>query len=182
MNLTEIVKSIVPFKKEKYLPIINRNGRVLGKIAFGRCRALRDSAPFTIPVVRIIMLNGSRFLLNERHIDVLNSSGKTDTPFERYVLFREEIDSAAQRTLHETGMDADTPVRFLCHYHYHTQEANRLVYLYLCNIRNKKTFEKITHKSGSWWPVRKICENLHSGLFPEYFEKEFELIRTVQTK
>jgi len=136
MNLTGIVKSIAPFKKETYLPIINRRGKVFGRLDYEQCLAMRNCAPFTLPVVRIIVLNGSRFLLKERPADVLNSAGKIDTPFERYVLFREEIDDAARRTLHEQGADKTLSIRFLFHYLHRTKDSNRLVYLYLYQIRN----------------------------------------------
>jgi hypothetical protein len=167
---------------ERWLPVVNRFGRVNGKVAMSQYLNL-ENAPYTVPVVRIIFLYQGRFLLKEQTVAAPTKQQKTiDTPFERFIFFKEDVENAARATLAEHGESRDLQIRFLFRYYHRNKDTNRLIFLYIYNIRNEKMLEHARPQTGKWWTGRKVFENLHRGLFPDYFEKEFEFLRSTVLK
>jgi len=156
-------------KTENWLPIVNEAGGVQGKIAASVSKEIGNK--YLHPIVRIALIyKGKLYLQNRKDEEFL------DYPFESDIEFKETLDSAVDRAFTESGESKDLPSHFIFRYVMKNEKVNRLVYLYNCLIKDEKTAQSLQLKSGKWWFVRQIEENLNTGIFSEYFEKEYELL------
>jgi hypothetical protein len=193
MNLIGIIKSLIviiavcfalwlsykffiiqKFKKEIWLPVVNKSGKVSGKIAYSLSKVSKNA--FRHPVVRIALIHKGKIFLKRRPFSAINDVHKIDYPFERYLRFNESLDEAVKKTLLEQGAKEELPYRYLFKYRYSTEKTNRLVYFYICNIRDENLLNKIDLSHGHWWTSDGIKENLYEGFFSEFFENEFEFL------
>lgn len=161
---------------EEWLPIVDESGGVHGRIALSVSRTSGDK--HLHPVIRIALINKGHLYLKERSGFPFSESNRIDYPVERYLRFKESLDEGVKETFIENGGTADLPSRFIFRYVYKSIEANRLIYLYACNILDDTVLEKLNLQDGKWWTGRQINENLHTGIFSPCFEKEYELLNT----
>lgn len=164
---TSLAKGI--FKNEKWLPIVTESGAVKGKVAESVSKEMGNI--YLHPVVRIALVHKGKLYLKNNE-----DNGGLDYPFESNILFGETLENAVERTFTETGENKDLPSRFLFRYVIRNEKESRLVYLYICPIREDSDFRKLQLKSGKWWTSHQIQENLGTGIFSEYFEKEYEVL------
>ena len=157
------------FRNENWLPIVNESGGVRGRIAESVSKEMGNK--HLHPIVRIALIyKGRLYLQNRTDEEVL------DYPFESDIVFGETLDSAVDRSFTKKGENKDLPSHFIFRYVMKNKKVNRLVYLYNCLIKDEKIAQSLRLKSGKWWTVRQIEENLNAGVFSEYFEKEYELL------
>jgi hypothetical protein len=158
-------------RKEKFLPVVDELGTVHGKIAY----SLSKDNKYMHPVIRIILVYKGRLFLKEQQSDELNTQC-IDYPFERYMRYGETLEEAALETLKEGGADKSLPHHYIFHHVHRDESTNRLIYLYICNIQDENLLQKLNLSNGKWWMSKQIIDNLHTGLFSNSFEKEFEFV------
>jgi hypothetical protein len=158
-------------RKEKFLPVVDESGTVHGKIAY----SLSKDNKYMHPVIRIILVYKGRLFLKERNSDIIDSQC-IDYPFERYMRYGETLEEAALETLKEGGADKSLPHHYIFRHIHRDESANRLIYLYISNIQDEESLQKIDLSNGKWWMSKQIIDNLHTGLFSDHFEKEFEFV------
>ena len=157
------------FKSENWLPIVTETGAVRGKIAESVSNEMGNT--YLHPIVRIALIYKGKLYLKNR-----NDGEGLDYPFESKIAFEETLESAVDRAFSENGGDKDLPSHFIFRYIMKNDKVNRLVYLYTCTIRDEETAQKLQLHSGKWWTSRQIEENRNTGIFSEYFEKEYDLL------
>jgi hypothetical protein len=149
---------------------------VYGKIAYSQSRQMKNQ--YLHPIIRIALIhNGKIFLMEKENLEANNRSC-LDYPFERHILYKEPIDKAIRKTFQSGDSKADISCNYLFRYIHHSNEIRRLVYFYICNIRNDNLLNKINLNDGKWWTSKQIKENLNTGLFSALFEKEFEFLES----
>jgi hypothetical protein len=161
---------------ETWLPIVDESGGVHGKVAQSVSRA--SDAKFLHPVIRIVLIHKGMVFLKERPSLFESETCQLDYPFERYLRFKETLEEGVKKTFAENGGALDLPSRFVFRYVHKNIKTNRLIYLYASNIHDEKLLNEIQLKNGKWWTGKQIGENLGTGLFSTYFEKEYELLNT----
>jgi hypothetical protein len=171
---------IQKFKKEIWLPVVNKSGKVCGKVAYSLSKISKNT--FRHPVVRIALIYKGKLFLKRRPSSAMNDAHKIDYPFERFLRFNESLDEAVKQTLLEQGAKEDLPYHYLFKYRHNTEKTNRLVYFYICNIRDEKLLNKIDLSDGRWWATDGIREKLYEGFFSEFFENEFEFLSNTVLK
>jgi len=175
MRITEIIESF-SLRNEKWLPIIDESGTVYGKITHSQ--SIDKKNEYLHPIIRIALIHkGKLFLSGKENIEA-NNKPCLDYPFERHVLYKETIDEAVIKTLESNGSkpELNCNCNYLFHYIHRSEEMHRLVYFYICNIRDDSLLEKLNLSTGKWWMRKQIKENLNTGLFSAFFENEFEFL------
>lgn len=163
---------------EKWLPVIDESGTVYGKIAYSQ--SIRMKNEYLHPIVRIALIcKGKLFLCGKENIEMSRPSC-LDYPFQRYVLYRETVDEAAVKTFesNDSKQDLNGCYNYFFHYIHRSKELYRMVYFYVCNVRDDSLLKKINLSNGKWWTCKQIKENLKTGLFSDFFENEFEFLHS----
>jgi hypothetical protein len=156
-------------QNEEWLPIVDESGAVHGKVALSI--SITDDK-YLHPEIRIVLIHKGKLFLKQK----TSESGRLDYPFERYLRFQETLEEGIKQAFIRNGGTEDLPCHFIFRYIY--KETNRLVYLYACNITDEKELDKLHLEDGKWWTTKQVDENLGTGLFSPYFEKEYEILST----
>lgn len=162
-------------RKEMWLPVLNEAGKVIGCIARSVSRSLPKK--YYHPIVRIAVVYDGMLYLNKRSRDSYVSPDTIDYPFDSYVLFRHSIENTVRETVGELGEQQDLTPRFLIRYTFENEKVKHLVSLYVICIRSEEQMSLCKKTGGKLWTAKQIEENLHSGLFSEYFEQEFAYLQ-----
>ncbi len=162
-------------KKEKWLPVLNESGKVIGCIARSVSRSLPKK--YYHPIVRIAIVYQGMLYLVRRSRKEFVSPDTIDYPFYDYVLFRHSIDSTIKDVFHDFPQDKSVDPRFLIRYTFENEKVKHLVSLYVICLRTEEQLNRCKRRSGKLWTVKQIEDNLSSGAFSEYFEKEFAYLQ-----
>jgi len=159
---------------EEWLPIVNESGAVQGKIAWSVSKNLGNK--YLHPLIRIAVIHKGMVYLKERPMYFISQKGKLDYPFETYLRFHETLNESVERTYRKAGIMDEVPTRFIFRYVSDSIETNRLIYLYACVINKDRDIRDLHLEGGKFWTSKQIEENINTGLFSDYFEKEYELL------
>lgn len=159
---------------EEWLPIVNEGGAVQGKIAWSVTRDLGNK--YLHPIIRIALIHKGMIYLKERPPFFIIHRGKLDYPFESYLMFKQTLADGVKQTLLKYGAKEDLKTQFIFRYVSENIETNRLIYLYSCVVSDESTIRSMDLGEGKFWTSKQIEENLGTGIFSEYFEKEYELL------
>lgn len=164
--------------KEYWLPIVDENGGVKGKIA--RSVSVKLKNTHLHPVVRIALVCKGRLYIQPRNKNEAVDSSKLDHPFERYIPYSHDIDQVAAECIHSI-IGKDLPHRFLLKYTFENELTKRLIFLYVVNICNDSEVEggdSTLH--GKFWTATHLdAEYGDSDVFAETFQLEYEYIKNV---
>ncbi len=163
-------------KKEMWVPVLNDKGKVIGCIARSVSRSLPKK--YYHPIVRIAVVYNGMLYLVRRSKDEFVSPDTMDYPFHTYVLFRHSIDSTVKEDLGSLAQDKSIAPRFLIRYTFENEKVKHLVSLYVICLRTEEQLNQCKRRSGKLWTSKQIEENLNSGVFSEYFEKEFAYLQS----
>ncbi|MDD6209710.1 MAG: hypothetical protein PUB21_03790 [Bacteroidales bacterium] len=155
-------------KKEKWLPIVDSKGNVVGIVA--ETEKDEIASEYRLPMVRTILMYDNQILL-------VPTEGKAgvDTPLSVYVTYGSSIAKTQMNSLHEIGLKFAKKSRFLMTYLYDQDRERTVNSLYIHYITNEKIFKKISIPGAKLWSQKQIEENLGKNYFTKCFEKEYEL-------
>jgi hypothetical protein len=162
-------------RNEEWLPIITEQGAVTGKVAKSVTKDLKNK--YMHPIVRIALIYDGKIYLRERKQSYLLSPGLLDYPFEKYVLFEEEIDATVKKCIREKCGDVDIPLRFILKYVFENDITKRLVFLYVSDIEDEALFNSLNLNDGKLWTISQIDDNMGTDTFSECFELEYEYLK-----
>lgn len=162
-------------EKEMWLPVLNEGGKVVGCIA----RSVSRSVPkkYYHPIVRIAVIHNGMLYLMKRSKDAFVSPDTIDYPFQSYVLFRHSIENTVRESVGELAEQQNVMPRFLIRYTFENEKVKHLVSLYVICLRTEEQFNQCKQAGGKLWTAKQIEENLHTGVFSEYFEQEFSYLQ-----
>lgn len=174
-KLQEIIKRL---KKEEWLPIVNEKGEVKGKIA--RSVSVKMKNRFLHPVVRVALMYKGNIYLQRRDAGQVVDPRALDHPFEKYILFDNQIDATAKNSIiHIIGQEL--PIRFLIKYIFKNDITNRLVFLFVSRVENESDIENNPALSGKFWSTNEIEKVLEEtpGVFCELFQQEYDYLKNI---
>lgn len=158
-------------RNEVWLPVLNDSGKVIGRIAQSISAA--SSRKFYHPVVRVAVVYNGMLLLTKRSRDSVISPGGIDYPFKYYVRYKQGIEEAVYESMADNFKRENVSPRFLIRYKFENDLVKHQVSVYVIYLRTEEQFNNCRSIPGKLWTSKQIEENIGTGLFSEYFEKEF---------
>ncbi|MDR3193860.1 MAG: hypothetical protein LBT76_01035 [Tannerella sp.] len=163
-------------QQEKWLPVLNSEGKVIGRIAYSV--SINSSAKYCHPVVRVAVVYRDMLYLTARAADSPVSPGALDYPFLGYVLFKRTLEQTIKELAGRIMPWNLLNLRFLIRYLFQDEKVSSLVSLYVTTLNTEEEFVKyIKSSSGKLWTRKQIEENLGKGVFSNYFEKEYPYLQ-----
>ncbi|MFZ4456073.1 MAG: hypothetical protein ACOYOT_07630 [Bacteroidales bacterium] len=162
--------------RERYLPIVDTNSRVIGHMALSE--SLSFEKKFLHPVVRIVCKQGNRLFLRARPETSHYEVGKMCLPIEDYVNYGENIEDAAKRILQNAVGRTKLVPRFMLKYNHEHEGRRCIFYLFMVNIEAEKEFHPKNLQGGKWWTEQQIVDNCDKSFFSSSFESEFEYLQS----
>lgn len=129
------------------------------------------------PIVRVVIVFNGMLYLAKRSKNEFVSPGTIDHPYQKYVLFRHSVKSTVTDAIGHLSQERALTPRCLIRYVFENEKVKHLVSLYVISLRSEEQLKLCGVKSGKLWTTKQIEENLGTGLFSEYFEKEFTYLQ-----
>lgn len=167
-------------KDEIWLPVLNDNGSVIGRIAHSISAS--STRKFYHPIVRIAVVKNGMLYLTKKDSNSIVSPGALDYPFKYYVRYKQGIEEAVYDALSCCFPKKTISPRFLIRYKFENELVKHQVSVYVVYLNNEEQFSHCKEMSGKLWTSKQIEENLGTGLFSEYFEKEFAYLQNTVLK
>lgn len=159
-----------------WLPILDEKGKVIGRIARSVSRSLPKK--YYHPIVRIaVIYEDMLYLVKRGSLDYVFPNA-LDYPFHSYVLLGHSLENTVREVLGKLSDDKSIRPRFLIRYTYEDDRVKHLVSLYTVCLRTEEQLEKCKRPTGKLWTTKQIGDNLGSGVFSGYFEKEFPYLES----
>jgi hypothetical protein len=162
-------------KHEDWLPVVNEKGDITGKIAKSVTKDLKNK--FMHPVVRVALIFDGKIYLTKRKNNRILDPGKLDYPFEKYMNYDDNLDTAAHDAIASETKNSQIPIRFLLKYIFENSNTKRLIFLFVSEIESEEMFNSLQLEGGKFWTEAQIEDNLGNNLFCECFELEYEYLK-----
>lgn len=156
---------------EELLPIVNREGKVIGKATRGECHRMS----FLLhPVVHLHVFNDSGELFLQQRPEWKDvQPGKWDTAVGGHVDYGEEIAAAVLREAEEEiGLRNINPT-FLTAYNFESKVEAEQVNIFIVHGINEVIPSKETD-GGKFWAINDIVKTIGKDVFTPNFEQEFQ--------
>lgn len=172
--LFEIVKNLIVRITAEWLPIVDEEGKITGKII--RSEAHKNKM-YLHPVIHVHIINSKgELFLQKRAANKLVMPGKWDTTVGGHIAWGETIEQAIQReTKEELGIELQE-VKFLGKYVWESDIERELVYVFIGHWNAPIFVNKNEVEEGRFWSKNEIKRNKGKGIFTPNFEQEFKQI------
>lgn len=162
----------------EYVPIVNTKGDVIGKTT--AMEAINNKNAYINPVIRIAVTAHGMLLLCNRSSTAILDKGKTDIPMECYLRYGESLTDGVNRLISKAfPLGEEIHPEFSIVYHFENDVTNRLVYLFIAEIKEESILAASRFKNGKLWSFKQIEENLNKNYFSTCFEEEYEHLKNV---
>ncbi len=162
---------------ERWLPIINKEGKVIGIIQ--RMSSFCDRRKYIHPVVRGIVVNEGRILMQlPANQDDIFYKPLWDNLISNHIDIGDKAEDSLKKTAFEYLGIENIKSFYLTKYDYETPYEYQYVLVFIIGkydgeiIPNPKKIESL-----KWWTMPQIDSNLNSGIFDERFIKEYDLLK-----
>ena len=103
---------------------------------------------------------------------------KLDYPFEKYILFQNQIEQSGQDIVRKMmGKDTGLRLNFLLKYTLDNEATNRLIFLFYTRIGDESLIKKKGRLNGKFWSMKQIEDTFGDEIFSECFELEYEYLK-----
>lgn len=162
---------------EEWLPIVDDEGRVIGKAPRSLCHR---GEKLLHPVVHLHVLNAQKHIyLQKRPLDKLVQPGKWDTAVGGHISAGETLETALKREAwEEIGLEKFS-ARLVKTYRWETDLEAELVYSFVSYDFKSIHLHSDEVTEGKFWSVRQIESNIGQGIFTPNFEYEYQLLKGV---
>lgn len=162
----------------EYVPIVNTKGDVIGKTT--AAEAISNKNSYINPVIRVAVISHGMLLLYNRPSTTALEKGKTDVPIEYYLHYGESLTDGVKHVISETfPSGTEIQPEFSIVYHFENEVTNRLIYLYIVDIKDDSSLSSTSYENGKLWSFKQIEENLNKNYFSACFEEEYEHLKSV---
>lgn len=171
-------KLLKKLSEETWLPIVNDNGDVTGRIAQSVLKE-GEGLEYCYPVVRVVLICKDKIYLQSRTDDDLFCPGKLDHPFENFIYFGHKIEETVDRKLHILlGSDFDiSNKKYIMKYKFENEYIQRLIFLFCLKVNEESEINDINKLSGKFWSLEEIEDAFTSEILSENFELEYEYLK-----
>jgi isopentenyldiphosphate isomerase/intracellular septation protein A len=169
---TNIINS---FEDEEWLPVVDEEGRVIGKAPRSLCH---NGEKILHPVIHLHVLNSKGyFFLQKRPMNKVVQPGKWDTSVGGHISFGEDLETALHREAFEEIGLKDFTAKFIGKYRWNTEIESELVYYFISYDYQKIKLHSEEVKEGKFYSPSQIEKQLGEGIFTPNFEYEYELLK-----
>lgn len=160
---------------EEWLPIVDEDGRILGKSLRSYCH---NGSHTLHPVIHLHLLNAdSGLFLQKRAVTKLVQPGKWDTAVGGHIAFGESIeDSLKREAMEEIGLQDFKAIPAL-RYRWDSEIESELVYSFIAYQGKPDALSSDEVSEGKFWNIKDIERNIGKGVFTPNFEYEFGLLK-----
>lgn len=172
-------KIVQQLQREEWLPIVTERGEVTGKIA--KKISLEMKNHFLHPVVRIALIANNKVFLQERRADDILDPNKLDHPFEKYMLFKHDINLAARNCMANMlyNNEIEGNLKFILKYVFNDNETKRLIFFFTMKIKDEDSIIRTKLMHGKFWSIKQIEDELSDKTFSQCFELEYSYIKNI---
>lgn len=162
----------------EYVPVVNTKGDVIGKTL--AIEAINYKNAYINPVIRIAISTHGMLFLCDRPSTAILDKGKVDIPMECYLRYGESLETGTARLIsHAFPHEESIKPRFSIVYHFENEVTNRLIYLFIIDIKDDAVLCAPRFKNSKLWSFRQIEENIGKGFFSSCFEEEYEHLKEI---
>ncbi len=175
-RLTHIVSTDILDQEQEWLPIVEADGRIIGKAPRSLCHR---GDRILHPVVHLHVFNSNGYIyLQKRPLDKLVQPGKWDTAVGGHVSYGEDIETALRRESYEEIGLENFSAKPLGFYRWDTEIESELVYYFLSYDFQKIRLHTEEVIEGKFWSPAQIEKNMGKSIFTPNFEYEYQLLLT----
>lgn len=169
-------KIVKQLREEEWLPIVNESGEVTGRIA--KSVSVQMNKRFMHPMVRIALIHNGEIYIQKRLDNNLIDPLAYDHPFEKLMLFNNEINTSVKNCISKALNTQELPFNFLLKYVFENKEVRRLVFLFVARVENEEQLKSVSLLDGKFWTPKQIEESLtEDNIFSECFQLEYEYLK-----
>ncbi len=163
------------YSREEWLPIVNEEGKVLGKMP----RSIAHKGSMILhPVVHMQVFNKKGELYLQKRADhKLVQPGKWDTAVGGHISSDESIELSLQREAFEEIGLKEFNVTSFKQYKWESDIENELVYSFITYTNKQLKPDPSEVSEGRFWKLQEIEEKLGKGIFTPNFEYEFSFLK-----
>ena len=167
--------SVLPFDLEEWLPVVEENGKIIGKAPRSLCHR---GEKILHPVVHLHVLNANgHIFLQKRPMEKLVQPGKWDTSVGGHISFGEDLETALRReAFEEIGLE-NFSAKPLGNYRWDSEIESELVYYFVSYDFQKIRLHSEEVREGKFWSPAQIEKQLGNGVFTPNFEHEYRLLK-----
>jgi len=166
---------IQSFEDEEWLPVVQEDGRVIGKAPRSACHT---GNKILHPVIHLHVLNSKGyFYLQKRPVNKLVQPDKWDTSVGGHISFGEDLQTALNREAFEEIGLKDFTARFVGKYLWETEIESELVYYFVSYDYQKIWLHSKEVSEGKIWSPAQIEREMGAGIFTPNFEFEYNLLK-----
>ncbi|MCD8287758.1 MAG: NUDIX domain-containing protein [Porphyromonadaceae bacterium] len=164
----------MPTNPAEIFPIVDINGRIVGKASRGECHS---GSKLLHPVIHLQLFNSQGMIyLQKRSVTKEIQPGKWDTAVGGHIDFGETKEVALRReTREELGIVDFQPV-FIHQYVFESEIERELVYTFFTIYDGNITPDNDEVECGRFWSIQEIERSLGQDIFTPNFENEYYTI------
>lgn len=163
------------FRSEVWLPILDDEGTVIGKVARDVSRQMKGK--YMHPHVRVLIFCKGRLFMRSRcSKEHIVDIGCQDTPLGKDLHYAQDFPGMLHYMMAKIGGHHLKP-RFFTRYKFEHKGFSRMIFLYTLIVPDENLFSKPFFQKGKLWTQQEIENNIGKGVFAEVFEEEYELLR-----
>lgn len=159
------------FKKEEWLPLVDNEGKIVGKAQRSECHSNKE---LLHPVVHVHIFNNKGELYLQKRPETKDTQpGKWDTSVGGHISFGESLEQALKKEIREeTGLE-NLDCKFFKKHIWVSDIETELVYIFVANYNQLINHINDEIADGRFWKISEIEENLGKQIFTPNFEFEF---------
>lgn len=163
------------FKNEEWLPLVDGEGKIIGKATRTECHKNKD---LLHPVVHLHVFNEKGELyLQKRPDHKLIQPGKWDTAVGGHIDLNETIEKSLMREAKEEIGISDFKPQMLFKYEWKSEVESELVFCFVTSYTGIITPHETELDGGKFWKLNDIKKHIGKGVLTPNFEHEFEFLQ-----
>lgn len=177
-QLMMIRKKRREMQNEEWLPLVNEEGIVTGKVTR---KGVHNGSKLLHPVVHLHILTlQNSLLLQKRPISKETQPGKWDTAVGGHIEAGENLEEALKReTLEETGLK-EFSARFIKKYVWESDVEKELVYVFITYDHQGVAVQSDEVDELRFWKRSEVERNLGKNIFTPNLEHEFRMLKSLK--
>lgn len=164
------------FQNEDWLPIIDEDAQVIGKIA--RSVSYQFKEKYLHPHLRILLFYKGKVYLQVHEKTLLSEGKGYDTPLSMDLCYSQDFPTTINILMRNAELSFHLRPKFFTRYLFERANLRRMVFLYTLILPDDSFLSGKFFRKGKLWTEQEIDNNIGKGVFSAGFEEEYELLKT----